>query len=82
MRKTPGVDKHVGSRGTESRSFGMTLAARVTRHDYFTYVTAGTGRSRRESVWEAAMAAAHYQAGRLIVLSTTTASRAAVRCAR
>jgi transketolase len=45
----------------------MTLAARVNRQDYFTYVIVGDGEIQEGIVWEAAMAAAHYHAGRLIV---------------
>lgn len=68
MRKTPGVDSTSGSLGNGiSIGLGMTLAARVTGQDYFTYVIAGDGEIQEGIVWEAAMAAAHYKAGRLIV---------------
>ncbi len=67
MRKTPGVDSTSGSLGNGiSIGLGMTLAARVTGYDYFTYVIAGDGEIQEGIVWEAAMAAAHYKAGRLI----------------
>jgi transketolase len=68
MRKTPGVDSTSGSLGNGvSIGLGMTLAARVNRQDYYTYVIVGDGEIQEGIVWEAAMAAAHYRAGRLIV---------------
>lgn len=68
MKKTPGVDSTSGSLGNGiSIGLGMVLAARVNRRDYFTYVIAGDGEIQEGIVWEAAMAAAHYKAGRLIV---------------
>jgi transketolase len=68
MRKTPGVDSTSGSLGNGiSIGLGMTLAARVNRQDYFTYVIVGDGEIQEGIVWEAAMAATHYKAGRLIV---------------
>ena len=68
MQKTPGVDSTSGSLGNGvSIGLGMALAARVNRQDYFTYVIVGDGEIQEGIVWEAAMAAVHYQAGRLIV---------------
>ncbi len=68
MHKTPGVDSTSGSLGNGiSIGLGMTLGARVNGLDYFTYVIAGDGEIEEGIVWEAAMAAAHYRAGRLIV---------------
>ena len=68
MQKTPGVDSTSGSLGNGvSIGLGMTLAARVNRQDYFTYVIVGDGEIQEGIVWEAAMAAFHYKAGRLIV---------------
>ncbi len=68
MKKTPGVDSTSGSLGNGiSIGLGMVLAARVNRLDYFAYVIAGDGEIEEGIVWEAAMAAAHYRAGRLIV---------------
>jgi transketolase len=69
MRKTPGVDSSSGSLGNGvSVGLGMALAARVTGRDYFVYVLTGDGELQEGIVWEAAMAAAHYRAGRLVVL--------------
>ena len=68
MKRTPGVDSTSGSLGNGvSIGLGMVLAARVNRLDYFAYVIAGDGEIQEGIVWEAAMAAAHFKAGRLIV---------------
>jgi transketolase len=68
MNKTPGVDFTSGSLGNGvSIGLGMVLAARVTGHDYFTYVVTGDGEIEEGIVWEAAMSARKYKAGRLIV---------------
>jgi transketolase len=68
MQKTPGVDSTSGSLGNGlSIGLGMTLAARVNRQDYFTYVIAGDGEIQEGIVWEAAMAAVRYKTGRLIL---------------
>jgi transketolase len=69
MNKTPGVDFTSGSLGNGiSIALGMVLAARVTRRDYFTYVITGDGEIEEGIVWEAAMSAKKYKAGRLIVI--------------
>jgi transketolase len=68
MKKTPGIDSTSGSLGNGvSIGLGMTLAGRVNAQDYFTYVVVGDGEIQEGIVWEAAMAAVHYKAGRLIV---------------
>lgn len=68
MNKTPGIDSMSGSLGNGiSIGLGMALAARVNQQDYFTYVIAGDGEIQEGIVWEAAMAAAHFQVGRLTV---------------
>ncbi|MCE5184882.1 MAG: transketolase [Planctomycetaceae bacterium] len=69
MNKTPGIDSTSGSLGNGvSIGLGMVLAGRLTGHDYFTYVITGDGEIEEGIVWEAAMAACKYKAGRLIVL--------------
>ncbi|RPI07513.1 MAG: transketolase [Zetaproteobacteria bacterium] len=69
MGKTPGVDSTSGSLGNGiSIGLGMALGGRVNDLDYFTYVIAGDGEIQEGIVWEAAMAAAHYKVGRLIVM--------------
>lgn len=69
MNKTPGIDTTSGSLGNGvSIGLGMALAARLTGRDYFTYVITGDGEIQEGVIWEAAMAACKYKAGRLIVL--------------
>lgn len=69
MNKIPGIDSTSGSLGNGvSIGLGMVLAARLTGRDYFTYVITGDGEIQEGVVWEAAMAAGKYKAGRLIVL--------------
>jgi len=68
MNKTPGVDSTSGSLGNGvSIGLGMVLAGRITGRDYFAYVITGDGEIQEGIVWEAAMSAAKYKAGRLIV---------------
>ena len=69
MNKTPGVDSTSGSLGNGvSIGLGMVLAGRIMGHDYFTYVVTGDGEIQEGIIWEAAMSAKKYKAGRLIVL--------------
>lgn len=69
MNKIPGIDSTSGSLGNGiSIGLGMVLAGRLTGHDYFTYVITGDGEIQEGVIWEAAMAAVKYKAGRLIVL--------------
>ncbi len=68
MNKTPGIDSTAGSLGNGvSIGLGMVLAGRLTGHDYFTYVITGDGEIQEGVIWEAAMTASKYKAGRLIV---------------
>ncbi len=68
MNKTPGVDSTSGSLGNGiAIGLGMTLAGRLLGLDYFTYVIMGDGEIQEGIVWEAAMSAKKYEAGRLIV---------------
>jgi transketolase len=68
MNKTPGIDSTSGSLGNGvSIGLGMVLAGRITGRDYFTYVVTGDGEIEEGIVWEAAMSAQKYRAGRLIV---------------
>jgi transketolase len=69
MNKTPGIDITAGSLGHGiSLGLGMTLAGRYNGNDYMTYVITGDGELEEGIVWEAAMAAFHFRAGRLVVL--------------
>ena len=64
MRKIPGADFSSGSLGHGlSVTLGMALAARVQGRTYRTYCMLGDGELAEGQVWEAAMAAGHYQAG-------------------
>src|SRR5690554_5558333 len=65
--KVPGVDASTGSLGHGlAIALGMTLAARHNDKDYKTYCVLGDGECNEGSVWESAMAAAHYKATDLI----------------
>ncbi|MGB8227266.1 MAG: transketolase [Sedimentisphaerales bacterium] len=69
MNKTPGIDSTSGSLGNGvAIGLGMTLAGRYFGRDYFTYVITGDGEIEEGIVWEAAMSAKKYKAGKLIVL--------------
>lgn len=58
----PGVEMSTGSLGQGfSTSIGMALAGKLDEKDYGVYVLLGDGECQAGIVWEAAMAAAHYQ---------------------
>jgi len=68
MNKTPGIDTTSGSLGNGiSIGVGMILAGRQQKHDYHVYVVTGDGELEEGIVWEAAMSAKKYKAGRMIV---------------
>ncbi len=61
MHKTPGVEISSGSLGQGlSVSIGMALAMRLDRLPGHIFTLLGDGESQEGEVWEAAMAAAHY----------------------
>lgn len=67
MKKVPGVDMSTGSLGQGlSTCVGMALAARLDKKDYRVYAYLGDGELQEGQVWEAAMAAAHYQLDNLV----------------
>ena len=67
MKKIPGVDMSTGSLGTGiSGAVGMALAGKIDNKERYTYVLLGDGELDEGQVWEAAMAAAHYQLDHLI----------------
>lgn len=69
MNKTPGIDSTSGSLGNGiSVGLGMALAGRLKGQDYYTYVVTGDGELEEGVVWEAMMAAKHYNVGRLVVI--------------
>jgi transketolase len=68
MHKTPGIDMTSGSLGNGiSVGLGMAVAGQYNGDDYMVYVITGDGELQEGIVWEAAMAAVHYRAGRLAV---------------
>ncbi len=68
-RKTPGIDMTTGSLGQGlSIGLGMALGARQTGKGYQVYVLLSDGELQEGMVWEAAMAARHYQASNLTAI--------------
>lgn len=61
-RRTPGIEVASGSLGQGlSVALGMALAGRLDRKDYRVYTLLGDGELQEGNVWEAVMAAAHYE---------------------
>ena len=68
-KKCPGVDMSTGSLGQGiSCAVGMALGAKATGKPNKVYVICGDGELQEGLVWEASMAAAHYQLDNLTVL--------------
>jgi transketolase len=68
-RKTPGVDMTTGSLGQGlSVALGMALGARQAGKDFQVYALLSDGELQEGMIWEAAMAARHYQAGNLTAI--------------
>jgi transketolase len=69
MKKTPGVDMSSGSLGIGiSTAVGMAIGGKLRNADWRVYCMIGDGESQSGEVWEAAMAAAHYQLDNLTVM--------------
>lgn len=69
MRKVPGIDFSSGSIGHAlSAGLGMALAGRFLGQDFTTFVMLGDGEMQEGQVWEAAIAAAHHRANRLVAI--------------
>lgn len=69
MKTVPGVDFSSGSLGHGlSVAVGMALAGRVRNSDHRTWCMLGDGELAEGQIWEAAMAAGHYQLGNLVVI--------------
>jgi transketolase len=69
MRRIRGIDFSSGSLGHGlSVSLGMALAGRVANRNYRTYCMTGDGELCEGQIWEAAMAASHHKAGRLVCI--------------
>ena len=67
--KAPGVEMSTGSLGQGlSISLGMALASRVSGIPYRVYCLMGDGEIQEGNIWEAAMAAAHYNVGNLCAI--------------
>ncbi len=65
----PGVEMSGGSLGQGmSFSIGQLLAGRLDQRDYRVYCLMGDGEQDEGQVWEAAMAASHYELDRLTVI--------------
>lgn len=68
MNKTPGIDTVSGSLGNGvAIGTGMAIGCRMQNIDNYVYVIVGDGEQQEGIIWEAAMAAAKHQLGRLIV---------------
>lgn len=69
MNYVPGVDMSTGSLGQGvSCAVGMALANRLDKSSNRIYVLLGDGECQEGQVWEAAMAAAHYQLDNLCII--------------
>lgn len=69
MNYVHGVDMTTGSLGQGmSAAVGMALANKIDRKDHRIYVLLGDGECEEGEVWEAAMAAAHYQLNNLCAI--------------
>lgn len=66
MTYVKGVDMSTGSLGQGiSAAVGMAIAGKLDKKDYRVYSILGDGELQEGQVWEAMMAAAHYQLGNL-----------------
>ena len=69
MHKVPGVDMSTGSLGQGfSASVGMAIGSKLDKKDTRIYVLLGDGEVQEGIVWEAAMAASHYQLDNLVAI--------------
>jgi transketolase len=68
--RTPGIDMTTGSLGQGlSSAIGLALADRMRERKNNVYCIIGDGESDEGQVWEAAMAAAHYNIGSLVTFT-------------
>jgi transketolase len=69
LGQMPGVEATTGSLGQGiSLGIGHILGSRITGKDFRVYVLIGDGECQAGQIWESAMAAAHYQTDKLIVI--------------
>lgn len=67
--QVPGVEMNTGSLGHGlSLSVGMSLAGKMDNASYRVFTLMGDGEQAEGSVWEAAMAGAHYQLDNLVAI--------------
>ena len=67
--KIPGIEMNTGALGHGlSLGVGMALGNRMNQSDAYTYVMMGDGEQAEGSIWEAAMAASHYNLDHLIAI--------------
>lgn len=67
--ETPGIEACTGSLGQGlSVAVGMALAAKMDKKDNHTYCLVGDGESQEGQIWEAAMAASHFELGNLTMI--------------
>lgn len=67
--KVPGVDASTGSLGHGmSIALGMAMAARFKNKSFVTYCLLGDGECNEGAVWEAAMAASHFDVTNLVTI--------------
>jgi transketolase len=65
----PGIEASTGSLGHGlPMAAGMALAAKIDGKDHRVFTVLGDGETQEGSVWEAAMAAAHYRLDRLVAV--------------
>lgn len=68
-KKNPGIEMNTGALGHGLPvAVGMALAAKLDEKDYRVFVLMGDGEQAEGSVWEAAMAGAHYKLDNLIAV--------------
>jgi len=69
MNKTPGVEISTGSLGHGiGAAVGMALGLKLSGSDSKVYCMIGDGEAQEGSVWEASMAASHYNLNNLVVI--------------
>ena len=67
--KIPGIEMNTGALGHGlSLGVGCALAAKMNGEKYRTYVLMGDGEQAEGSIWEAAMAASHYNLDNLVAI--------------
>ncbi len=69
MRKTPGIEISTGSLGHGiGAAIGMAMMAKLDKKDTRIYCMIGDGEAQEGSIWEASMAASHYNLDNLCVI--------------